>query len=58
MTDLAPDLADIISPLVTLRRDIHAHPELGFKEHRTAARIAADLSAALGRAREPLKTAL
>jgi hippurate hydrolase len=46
VTDLAPDLADIISPLVALRRDIHAHPELGFKEHRTAARIAAELRAA------------
>ncbi|BBE34084.1 hydrolase [Sphingosinicella microcystinivorans] len=46
MTELAPDLAEIISPLVALRRDIHAHPELGFNEHRTAARIAAELRAA------------
>ncbi|MEP6867850.1 MAG: M20 aminoacylase family protein [Novosphingobium sp.] len=45
MTDLAPDIADLISPLVALRRDIHAHPELGYKEHRTAARIAAELRA-------------
>lgn len=35
-----------IDELVALRRDIHAHPELGFCEHRTAARIAAVLRAA------------
>ena len=34
------DIADLIAPLVTFRRDIHAHPELGFAETRTAARIA------------------
>lgn len=39
------DIADLITPLVALRRDIHAHPELGYKEHRTAARIAAELRA-------------
>lgn len=38
--------SDLISSLVALRRDIHAHPELGFDEHRTAARIAAELRAA------------
>lgn len=43
MASAAPDLADLIQPLVALRRDIHAHPELGFAEHRTAARIAAKL---------------
>lgn len=43
MASAAPDLADLIQPLVALRRDIHAHPELGFAEHRTAARIAAEL---------------
>lgn len=26
--------------LATIRRDLHAHPELGFEEHRTAARVA------------------
>lgn len=41
----APDLADLIAPLVALRRDIHAHPELGFNEHRTAARVASELRA-------------
>jgi hippurate hydrolase len=29
--------------LTALRRDLHRHPELGFEEHRTAARIAAEL---------------
>ncbi|AXB78444.1 M20 aminoacylase family protein [Novosphingobium sp. P6W] len=31
---------DLLSPLVAFRRDIHAHPELGFEERRTAAIIA------------------
>ncbi|SNS71459.1 MULTISPECIES: M20 aminoacylase family protein [unclassified Azospirillum] len=39
-----PDsIADLLPALVDFRRDLHAHPELGFKEHRTAARIAAAL---------------
>lgn len=41
----APELDDLIAPLVALRRDIHAHPELGFHEHRTAALIADELRA-------------
>ncbi len=32
--------------LVALRRDLHAHPELGFEEHRTAALVAERLSEA------------
>ena len=39
------DISDLIAPLVALRRDIHANPELGFKEHRTSARIAEILRA-------------
>ncbi|MEH3101030.1 M20 aminoacylase family protein [Sphingomonas adhaesiva] len=36
---------DLVPALVALRRDIHAHPELGYREHRTAALIAAQLRA-------------
>ena len=39
----ALDIDDLIEPLVAFRRDIHAHPELGFCEHRTSAQIAAAL---------------
>ncbi|WP_159983167.1 MULTISPECIES: M20 aminoacylase family protein [unclassified Novosphingobium] len=34
---------DLLSPLVAFRRDIHAHPELGFEERRTASIIAGKL---------------
>ena len=34
------DVDDLVPPLVAFRRDLHAHPELGFEEHRTAAHIA------------------
>ncbi|CCA90354.1 MULTISPECIES: M20 aminoacylase family protein [unclassified Novosphingobium] len=37
------DIADLLQPLIAFRRDIHAHPELGFAEHRTAQRIAEQL---------------
>ncbi len=39
--------ASLLPRLVAFRRDIHAHPELAFAEHRTAARVA-DQLAALG----------
>ena len=39
------DIADLIEPLVAFRRDIHANPELAFREHRTAGRIAEQLRA-------------
>jgi len=39
-----PDLADL-APLIALRRDLHAHPELGFEEHRTADIVARHLTA-------------
>ena len=32
--------------LVTLRRDLHRHPELGFQEHRTAGEVSSRLQAA------------
>ena len=34
--------------LIAWRRDIHAHPELGFQEHRTA-RLVADTLEGFGR---------
>lgn len=37
------EIEAILPDLVALRRDIHAHPELGFCEHRTAGRIADEL---------------
>lgn len=37
---------DLVEPLIALRREIHSHPELGFKEERTAARVAELLRAA------------
>ena len=34
-----------LSDIVAIRRDIHAHPELAFKETRTAALVAQELAA-------------
>ncbi len=45
MNFLAPGLAD---KLVHWRRDFHAHPELGFREYRTAALVGAHLAALPG----------
>ena len=43
--DLDTFLADKRDHLVELRRDLHAHPELGGHEHRTTERIAGELVA-------------
>lgn len=40
LSDLLPDLTTRIS---AFRRDIHAHPELAFNEHRTAGKVAEHL---------------
>ena len=37
------DATALREQLVAWRRDFHAHPELGFQEHRSAAAIAAQL---------------
>jgi len=42
----ASEAGDMLASLVALRRDLHTHPELGFAEHRTAARVAECLRAA------------
>ena len=38
------EIDDLVAPLVSFRRDIHAHPELAYEEHRTAKKIAEALS--------------
>jgi metal-dependent amidase/aminoacylase/carboxypeptidase family protein len=37
--------SDLLGQLTEFRRDLHSHPELGFQETRTAARVAAALRA-------------
>ena len=37
--------ADLLPSLTELRHDLHAHPELGFEEHRTAEMVARELRA-------------
>lgn len=52
-------LAEHENELVAFRRDLHMHPELGFAEHRTTARLAEALTAAgLRPARLPKGTGL
>lgn len=43
MTAPQDEIADLLPALVALRRDLHAHPELAFAEHRTAGIVAAAL---------------
>ncbi|HSG47915.1 MAG TPA: M20 family metallopeptidase [Longimicrobiales bacterium] len=44
--DIFLSQAEALAPeLVDLRRDLHRHPELGFQEHRTSARVAEALEA-------------
>jgi metal-dependent amidase/aminoacylase/carboxypeptidase family protein len=38
-------LAPLHAEMTAWRQDIHAHPELGFQEHRTAGLVAAKLEA-------------
>lgn len=45
MVDQVQVQTDLLNDLVALRRDIHANPELGFCEQRTAGRIADELCA-------------
>lgn len=45
MTNVDSRIAHILPDLVAWRRNLHAHPELAFEEHRTSAFIAEQLSA-------------
>ncbi len=44
MRDLTPLIAESLPSLVNLRHDLHQHPEIGFHEHGTAARVAERLA--------------
>ena len=41
---IIPEIRDYLDELTAIRRDIHAHPELGFEEERTADIVAAKLA--------------
>jgi amidohydrolase len=41
---IIPELLDTLDELTAIRRDIHAHPELGFEEERTAELVATKLA--------------
>ena len=43
LSDIAAPVADLLPDLITLRRDLHAHPELAFAETRTAGIVAQSL---------------
>lgn len=42
--NIMPDIAKWSSDLVSIRRDLHAYPEIGFEEVRTSARVAEELT--------------
>src|SRR2546429_7561986 len=46
LADLDVFLAEHEAELIEFRRDLHAHPELAFNEHRTTRRVALRLAAA------------
>lgn len=46
MTAPAAETDDLLDALIHFRRELHAHPELGFNEHRTSDRIASLLGEA------------
>ena len=37
---IIPEMRDYLDELTRIRRDIHAHPEIGFEEERTAELVA------------------
>ncbi len=39
MDEIKKKVASITEEVIALRRDFHAHPELGFEEHRTAGKV-------------------
>ena len=41
---IIPELRDHLDELTRIRRDIHAHPEIGFEEERTADLVAQKLA--------------
>jgi amidohydrolase len=43
MNDLTPLIHEVLPEVRALRRDLHAHPELGYEEVRTSARVAETL---------------
>ena len=42
--DIRKEIAAVTDEMIALRRDIHAHPELGFHEYRTGQLVADRLS--------------
>jgi len=45
MPTLSPEVTALLPRMIELRRDLHRHPELGFRETRTAALVAGRLAA-------------